>query len=100
MLARRAKIRFRREIEANCADAFVHLAPRRELNSRQRERCAPPVDFERDVPQRTARISLLFRWRNLSIAVNIDQRKDAIGDSRAGGQTQFYAHAIRRERYL
>jgi hypothetical protein len=74
MLARRAQSRFRRKIEANGADAFVHLAPRRELNSRQRERRAPSIHFERDILQHASRISLLFRRRNLSVAVDINQR--------------------------
>ena len=66
MPARRAQGHSRREVEANGADAFVHLAPRRELNSRQRERRAPSIHFERDILQHASRISLLFRLRNLT----------------------------------
>src|SRR5262249_23463702 len=47
MPARRAQSRFRRDIEANRADAFVHLESRWEPDSRQRDRRATSVHFER-----------------------------------------------------
>jgi hypothetical protein len=84
MFARRAQSRFRRESEVNCANAFIHLAPRWEQNARHRKRRAPPVNLKRDVRQRAPGVSLLFRRCDLPVAVRINQREDAIGHLRAG----------------
>ena len=100
MFARRAQRRLRRELEANRAETFVHLAPQRALNSCQHKRRALPVHYEREVLQHALCINLLFRWRNFPIAININQREDAIRHLRARGQTQFDAHAAGRERNL
>ena len=97
MLAGRDQIRVRREVEANRADAFAHLAPRRELATSRPERRAPPVHFERDLLHHAPRISLLLQRRNLPVAVCVNHREDAVGHPRTGGQTQLDAHPVGRE---
>ena len=83
----------------NGAEAVAHFLERRRFDVIQRQRNRAAVELEHHVRQNLPPVPFRLERRDSLVAITIDQRNDAVGDTRSGRQIDLQLHARVRERH-